>query len=97
MEPPIACNLSPGQYRDRTAELSALASRALLARQQTPDGERLTFADGEETERGLRAVIAAEASCCSFLQMDLRRSADGLVLTVAGPQDARPAIAELFA
>ena len=97
MDDPIACQLSPAQYRERTAELSALASRALLARRQTPDGERLTFAEGEDTERELRAVIAAEASCCSFLRMDLQRSADGLVLTVVGPQDARPIIAELFA
>jgi hypothetical protein len=42
-------------------------------------------------------VIAAEASCCAFLRMDLQRSGDGLVLDVAGPQDPRPVIAELFA
>jgi hypothetical protein len=42
-------------------------------------------------------VIAAESSCCAFLRMDLRRTGDGLVLDIAGPQDARPVIAELFA
>ncbi len=42
-------------------------------------------------------MIAAEASCCAFLRMDLTRTADGLVLDIAGPQDARPMIAELFA
>ena len=55
------------------------------------------FADSAETERELRAAIAAEASCCAFLRMDLARTDDGLVLDIAGPQDARPIIAELFA
>ena len=55
------------------------------------------FADTAEIERELRAVIAAESSCCAFLRMDLARRDEGLVLDIAGPQDARPIIAELFA
>jgi hypothetical protein len=97
MEQPIACALSPGQYKDRAGELAALAARALRFREQTPDGERLIFTDGEDTERELRAVIAAESSCCAFLRMDLQRADESLVLDIAGPQDARPIIAELFA
>jgi hypothetical protein len=97
VEEPIACTLSPGEYKGRTSELAALARRSLRAREQTADGERLVFTDDESTERELRAVIAAEASCCAFLRMDLQRAEDGLVLDIAGPQDARPIIAELFA
>lgn len=96
-EAPIACTLSPGQYKDRTGELAALGARALRARERTTDGERLTFTDTPEIERELRAVIAAESSCCAFLRMELHRTGDGLVLDIAGPQDARPVIAELFA
>jgi hypothetical protein len=94
---PIACTLTPGQYAGRTAELAALAGRALRSREQTADGERLVFADGDQIERELRAVIAAESSCCAFLRMRLERTGDGLVLDIAGPHDARPIIAELFA
>jgi hypothetical protein len=97
MDQPIACTLSPDQYKGRTDDLAALAARALRSRERTADGERLLFADGEDTERELRAVIAAESSCCAFLRMELRRAGDGLVLDIAGPQDARPIIAELFA
>jgi hypothetical protein len=97
MEQPIACTLSPGRYEERTGELAALAARALRSREQTADGERLTFAGGADIERELRAVIAAEASCCAFLRMDLQRAGGGLVLDIAGPRDARPIIAELFA
>jgi hypothetical protein len=97
MEQPIACTLSPDQYNDRTNDLAALAARALRSREQTVGGERLTFEDSAETERELRAAIVAESSCCAFLRMDLQRVDDGLVLDIAGPQDARPIIAELFA
>jgi hypothetical protein len=93
----IACTLTTEQYRARTEHLAALAGRSLCSREQTVDGERLTFADSPATERELRAAMAAEASCCSFLRMDLRRTDDGLVLDIAGPQDARRVIADLFA
>jgi hypothetical protein len=94
---PIACTLTAGRYRDRIAELSALADRALRSREQTERGERLTFEAGDEIERDLHAAVAAEASCCPFLTMTLQRTGDALVLDIAGPQDARPIIAELFA
>ena len=97
MEQPIACTLEPGQYNGRTSDLAALAARALRSREQTVDGERLIFTDDEATERELRAVTAAESSCCAFLRMDLQRADEGLVLDIAGPRDARPIIAELFA
>jgi hypothetical protein len=96
MEQPIACTLTPGAYLDRTGELAVLASR-LRSRAQTADGERLVFIDSPDTERELRAVIAAESRCCAFLRMELTRTADGLVLDIAGAEDARPIIAELFA
>jgi hypothetical protein len=96
MEQPIVCTLSAGQYTERTDELAALAARALRARERTPAGERLIFTDSEQIERELRAVIAAESSCCAFLRMDLQRAQAGLVLEIAGPRDARAVIAELF-
>ena len=73
MEQPIACTLTRGAYRDRTAELAGLAARALRSREQTAEGERLVFTDSPDTERELRAAIAAESSCCAFLRMDLTR------------------------
>jgi hypothetical protein len=97
MEHPIACTLQPADYRQRIDQLAALAQRALRSRELTDSGVRLVFSEGADTERELRAVIAAEASCCAFLELDLKRTADGLVLDIMGPQDARPVIAGLFA
>ena len=96
MTPPIACTLTADQLRGRVHDLAALAARALRSREPTAEGERFTFSDTAATETELRAVVAAEASCCAFLRMDLRRTDDGLVLDVAGPHEARPIIAELF-
>jgi hypothetical protein len=95
-ETPIACTLNASEYRDRTAALAALAAGALRSREQIPGGERLVFSGDAEVERDLRAAVAAEASCCSFLHMDLRRTDDGLLLDITGPRDALPIIAELF-
>jgi hypothetical protein len=97
MDTPIACTLRPDEYDPRVAELSAFAERALRSREPTERGERLTFDAGEEIERRLRAVIAAEAECCAFLTIELRRADDALVLDISGPDAARPIIAEMFA
>jgi tRNA A37 methylthiotransferase MiaB len=97
MDTPIACTLSADQYKRRTADLAALGARALRSRERTAGGERLTVERSEEIERELDAAIAAEASCCSFLHMDVQRHDDRLVLDIAGPDEARPVIAELFA
>ncbi len=97
MDQPIACTLAADQYKDRTGELADLADRALRSRRETADGERLVFADSAEIERELRSAIDAEARCCAFLRIELTRGEEGLVLDIAGPRDARPIIAELFA
>ena len=39
----------------------------------------------------------AEAECCPFLSLDLRRDGDALELTITGPDEAAPIIAGLFA
>jgi hypothetical protein len=97
VDTPIACTLTPTQYQERAAELASLAERALRSREQTDRGERLTFDFSESIERELDAAVAAEASCCSFLTMNLQRREDRLVLDIAGPEEARPLIAALFA
>jgi hypothetical protein len=96
-DPPIACRLRAGEYLDRTHQLAALAARALRGRERIAGGERLTFAHTREIERELQAMIAAESSCCAFLQMQLGRNGQGLMLEITGPEGTEPIIAELFA
>jgi MerR family copper efflux transcriptional regulator len=95
MDTPIACSLPPAEFASRRASIDQIARSALMSRERIEDGARLAFA--AEAEDALRELIAAEAQCCPFLQMDLRRSGDALTLDVTGPEDAQPLIAELFA
>ena len=95
MDTPIACTLDARGLAARVDELSAVAAEALRSRERTPRGERLVFAPG--AERRLRDVVAAEAACCPFLRLELRRAPDALVLDISGPRDALPVIAALFA
>ena len=97
MDQPITCTLRPSEYADRTAQLADLAAAALRSREPIAGGERLAFAPGAETELRLREAVAAEASCCSFLRMDLRSEPEALVLDMTGPPEAKPIIAALFA
>jgi hypothetical protein len=87
----IACTLTSAELRARRAHLATLAERSLRSR----DGHRLVF---EPTaEAALRELVALEAECCPFLTLDLQRAEGELVLTITGPDEAAPIIAELFA
>jgi MerR family copper efflux transcriptional regulator len=97
MNQPIACSLTPAEAGARTDQTAAIAGRALVRREPTPGGERLVFEDDAEIEAELRDLIAAEAQCCPFLEMELRRVGETLELDVTGPAEARPIIEELFA
>jgi hypothetical protein len=96
MDQPIACTLGSDEYTDRTAKLGELADGALRRREPIDGGERFVFAPGAEIEQRLRDAIAAEASCCSFLRMELHPQSEALVLDVTGPAEAKPIIVELF-
>ena len=94
---PIACTLSAEAYASRADDIARITRDALRSREPLAGGARLTFTASGDTERDLRAVIAAEADCCAFLRFDLEREADVLRLDITGPEAAQPIIAELFA
>jgi hypothetical protein len=96
-DPPIACSLSAGELAERTRQTEQLARRALRSREPLEHGALLTFDADDGIEAELREFVAAEARCCRFLRMDLRRSGDVLELEVTAPDDARPIIDALFA
>jgi hypothetical protein len=61
-----------------------------------PNGLVADFAYAESLERELRAVAAAEAECCPFLDIAVERSDERLRLSVSGPAEAKPLIAQMF-
>ena len=94
---PIACTLTPDGMTARLALIDALAADGLIDRTATDVGLRVRLRDTTEIERRTRALVAAESTCCAFLDFDLSRSDGALVLDIAGPAGARPVIELFFA
>ena len=84
----IACTLGP---RDLAAQRRRWQALTIIARQETPDGLRVTFAPSDEDE--LRALIAVENECCAWATW----SVDGSVLTVSSEGHRVTAARQLFA
>jgi hypothetical protein len=56
-----------------------------------------SFPYSEACERELRALAAAEAECCPFLDIQVRGDGHELRLAVSGPPEARDIIESMFA
>ena len=90
---PIACALSPTDLSARLAEMKRLGQDALLS----VDGAgTLRFRADGDTRARLGAIVAAEAECCPFLDLNLREEANELLLTIAAPEGAEPIAADLI-
>src|SRR5215204_1043370 len=94
---PIACTLSPAEMEAREALIEALSADGLLDRHETDRGLRIRLRDAPGIEQRTRELIAAESSCCAFLEFDLRRDGQALVLDVSGPPGALPVLERFFA
>ncbi|WP_179040451.1 hypothetical protein [Rhizobium leguminosarum] len=92
--PPIACTLDAGDFKNRTAQIEALASRHLrhLTRQRL--SIELTYASEALSE--LRDLVLKEKECCAFLDFDLREDRDSVRLRITAPETARDAADTLF-
>jgi hypothetical protein len=95
--PPIACSLGASDLRQRLAEIAEISAESLIER--SADGERhlLRFRSNADTLRRLEAIVAAEAKCCSFLDLSLEAQGDELVLSVSAPEGGQPVADELAA
>jgi hypothetical protein len=96
-EPPIACSLGATELEARLDELRALGREALRTSRTAPGRAQLRFAAAGDVEARLAAVVAAEARCCAFLTLRLRREDDAVVLDLAAPAGAEPVLADLVA
>ena len=90
----VACTLGPTEMSARLAASANLCARGLIGAVPTSKGYRLRFAPGVRTD--LEDLIAAESRCCSFMEFDLKREGNSLILEVVAPEAGRPLVAELF-
>ena len=92
---PFACSLGAGELEQRLAVIAETGASSLISR--TVEGNRrlLRFRASERTRQQLEEIVAAEARCCSFLDLSLSERNNELVLSIAAPRDARPVADEL--
>jgi hypothetical protein len=96
-EIPIACSLGASDLRRRLDEIAEVGADSLIERSADGDRHLLRFRSDPETRRRLEAIVAAEAKCCSFLDLSLKEQGAELVLSVSAPEDGQPVADELAA
>lgn len=92
---PIACTLDAVDFKTRTAQIEAIASRYLRHVSREPLAIELTYA--HEALPELRDLVRKETECCAFLDYDLKDSRDGVHLRITTPEVASDVADTLFA
>jgi hypothetical protein len=93
---PIACSLGANDLQQRLDEIAEVGAAGLVGRDSEGGTHTLRFRADEATHRRLEEIVAAEAECCSFLELELIEQGDEMVLTLGGPQDGQ-AVADALA
>ncbi|HSR94779.1 MAG TPA: hypothetical protein VLK56_07925 [Solirubrobacterales bacterium] len=86
---PVGCSLRAGELEPRLAAIAAIGASSLISRDVEDDRQLLRFRANGSTRQQLEDIVAAEAECCSFLDLALSEDGDELVLSIGGPKDAR--------
>jgi hypothetical protein len=93
---PVACSLGADELKQRLAVIAEIGADSLISRDIEGDRHLLRFRANAAARRRLEGIIAAEAECCSFLDLSLSEEEGELVLSIAAPKDAQ-ALADEFA
>jgi hypothetical protein len=91
---PIACTLTPGAFKDRTAWIAALNKEALRKYQRRDLILELSYAP--EARERVREMVRNEQACCAFLGFELHEAGNEIRLIVTAPEAAREAADALF-
>ncbi len=95
---PVACTLSQEELRERRGELLPGLAQQASGRQLVEHGVRLRFAPAPGIVGTIARVVDSERLCCAFLRFEISVEPDGgaVTLTVSGPPEAQPLLAELI-
>jgi hypothetical protein len=85
-EKPAACSLGASQLERRLAAIAEIGADSLISRAVDGDGRHLLrFRPQAGMRDRLEEIVAAEAECCSFLDLRLSDEGEALVLSIAAP------------
>jgi hypothetical protein len=91
---PVACVLGVADLAAQRGRWEQLMSRALTARDEIPDGLRLSFRP--EAEKELRALVAVETGCCAWATWTVEPAAGTVVLDVHSAGEGVAALRSMF-
>jgi hypothetical protein len=87
---PIACTLGESDLRQRLDEIAALGAESLLGHELKDGSHILRFRRDDRTRHQLEEIVAAEARCCSFLDLTIEERDGELILALDAPTEGRP-------
>jgi hypothetical protein len=91
----IACALSPSRMTERGEEIRALGRDGLEAVERKGKRVILRFQRGPRIRERVAGIVAAESSCCAFLDFAIADSEHATVVTVEAPEGGEPVLHEL--
>jgi hypothetical protein len=86
---PASCSLGAGALEERLAEIAQIGADSLISHHAEGGRHRLCFRADAAMRKRLEELVAAEAECCSSLELSLDRKGDELVLAIAAPRQAQ--------
>jgi len=92
---PIACSLGNDKLERRLAAIAEIGASGLISRDIENERHLLRFSANATTRQQLEEIVAAEAECCTFLDLSLGEEGEVLVLSIAAPKDAQAIADEL--
>ena len=92
-ELPLACSLDAGDLNERARQLAEVGRRGLFTSEVS--GNRAVLHWDAAVRDDVRAVMAAEAQCCPFLDMRLVDGEGSVELVVEAPAGAESVLADL--
>ncbi|HYJ21554.1 MAG TPA: hypothetical protein VEW07_05980 [Solirubrobacterales bacterium] len=93
---PIACSLGAGDLKRRLVAIAEIGTKSLIDHEAVGGRHLLRFRSDAETRGRLEGILAAEAECCSFLDLALEERGGELTLSIAAPPDGQ-AVADALA
>lgn len=87
---PIACTLGENDLRRRLEEIAALGADSLIDHESKDGVHSLRFRRDDRTRDQLAEIAAAEARCCSFLDLSVSERDGNLMLTIAATEGGEP-------
>jgi hypothetical protein len=86
---PATCSLGAGALEERLAAIAEIGADSLISRDADGGRHLLRFRADAATRTRLEEIVAAEAECCSSLELSLDRKGDELALAIAAPRNAQ--------